>query len=806
MFCAVAWLAGTALQMQQPQLSPLVVYGALVGAALLLVALAAVLTFMRRRRPHQLLLSLLLLAALLAAFGSTGLRATWRLSEALPSALEGRDLLITGIIASLPQYNLSGARFTFEVEAATHSGKAVQIPTRINLGWYRGFDADALLASPELELRAGQRWQLTVRLRQPHGYANPHGFDLELMLFEQGVRASGYVRSHASAVKQKLADDVAHPIERWRQWVREAIERQVPHRTAAGVLAALSIGDQAAIDREDWELFRATGVAHLMSISGLHVTMFAWLAGGLIARLWRYSPRLMLWLPVPLAARWGGLAAAISYALISGWGVPAQRTVWMIAVVVALRTLGWRWPQSLVLLTAGVVVSAADPWALMQPGFWLSFVAVAMLINAEAVYAPRAAPQGAPARAWATLRAGLRTQWIATIGLTPLTLVFFQQVSLVGFIANLVAIPLVTLLITPLTLLGVLIPWLWGAAAGAVRALMWFLSGLSQAPWAVWTAAPAPAWAAACGLLGGALLVMPLPWRLRLLGLPLMLPLLAPPIDRPTEGSFEVIAADVGQGTAVLVRTREHLLVYDAGPEYSAESDAGRRVLLPLLAARGERQIDHLMLSHRDIDHVGGAVSLLIYGDVRAMSSSLDAGHPLLSGKTPHTPCAAGQSWRWDGVRFDVLHPLPGDAGASLKSNSLSCVLRVQGATQSLLLTGDIEAPQEAALVQRLGTALKSDVLVVPHHGSRTSSTPTFIDAVAPRVAVVQAGYRSRFGHPVAEIMQRYVDRGIEVQRTDRCGAWTLNADGSSVCQRQRAARYWHYPVSPANPAVATAP
>lgn len=786
----LAWLAGVALQMQQPALWPLAGYGALIGAA----AVSAVAAFALRRRARWALL-MLCIAATGLAFASTGVRATWRLSQALPAALEGQDLLITGVIASLPQNNLSGSRFAFDVESATHAGQPVQIPSRIHLGWYRGFDADALLAAPELELRAGQRWLLTVRLRQPHGSLNPNGFDLELLLFEQGVRASGYVRSHATAVNRKLADEVGYRIERWRQWVREAIDHAVPQRTVAGVLAALSIGDQAAIDREDWELFRATGVAHLMSISGLHITMLAWLAGGLIARVWRLWPRGMWWLPVPVAARLGGLAAAFFYSLLSGWGVPAQRTLWMIAVVVLLRSLGWRWPQGLVLLSAGVVVSVWDPWALVQPGFWLSFVAVAMLINSEAVYAPRDQAQGYSARGWQTLRAGLRTQLIATVGLTPLTMVFFQQISVVGFVANLIAIPLVTLLITPLTLLGVLIPWLWLAAAAAVRGLMWFLGGLSSAPWAVWSAAAAPAWAAACGLLGGALLVMPLPWRLRVLGLPLMLPLLAPVIERPAPGTFEVVAADVGQGTAVLVRTAQHLLVYDAGPEYSRESDAGQRVLLPLLAARGERHIDQLVLSHRDLDHVGGAVSLLVYGDVRALSSSLEAGHPLLSGTTPHTPCAAGQSWTWDGVRFDVLHPLPGEAGAAVKSNFISCVVRVQGTTQSLLLTGDIEAQQEAALVQRLGTGLKSDVLVVPHHGSRTSSTPAFINAVGPRVAVVQAAYRSRFGHPAPDIVQRYVERGIEVQRSDRCGAWTWQADGSSVCERQRAARYWHHRV-----------
>jgi competence protein ComEC len=298
----------------------------------------------------------------------------------------------------------------------------------------------------------------------------------------------------------------------------------------------------------------------------------------------------------------------------------------------------------------------------------------------------------------------------------------------------------------------------------------------------------------ALGLLGGAVLLLPLPWRLRLLGLPLLLPLLAPPVPRPAPGQFEVVAADVGQGTAVLLRTRHHLLAYDAGPRYTAEADAAQRVLLPLLRARGESRIDLLMLSHRDIDHVGGAASLLAQWPVAAMASSLSDAHPLRAAGVAHRRCSAGQSWDWDGVRFELLHPLDGDYLPSARSNALSCVLRVQGqGGRSLLLTGDIEAAQEAALLARQGLGLRSQVLLVPHHGSRTSSSEAFIGAVAPGTAVVQAGYRSRFGHPAPEVLARYRALGVDVQRSDRCGAWTWDARGVASCQREAAARYWHH-------------
>ena len=789
---ALAWLGGTAWQLRQASL-----WQAADLALLAFTAAAAALPAWRWRRTWPGL-GVLALGFAALAFVATSGRATWRLAEALPAALEGQDLVLTGIVSDLPRVSLIGTRFVFEVETATHQGEPVTVPRRLSLGWYRGVDDGALLAGPAADLRAGQRWRLAVRLQQPHGLVNPHGFDLELWLFEQGIRAGGTVRSVPGATPQLLADDAGHAVDRLRQDLRDAVYRHLPDTASAGVLAALAVGDQAAIERDDWDLFRITGVAHLMSISGLHVTMFAWLVGGIVARLWRLSPRAMLAWPTPQAARWLGLAGAAAYALLAGWGVPAQRTVWMIAVVVLLRSLGLRWPLPGVLLAAALAVALADPWALLQPGFWLSFVAVGLLVGSEPAQLARPAATRTPAawrgRLWTAVRGGLRTQVVATVGLAPLTLAFFQQVSLVGFVANLLAIPLVTLLITPLALLGLLLPPLWLPAGALVQGLTAVLQALASWPWAVWTAAAAPPWAVAAGLLGGLVAVLPLPWRLRGLALPLLLPLLWPPVERPRDGQFELIAADVGQGTAVLVRTHRHLLVYDAGPTYTPEADAADRVLLPLLRGRGERRIDLLMLSHRDSDHVGGAASLLRALPVSALSTSLAVDHPLRAAGVPHRRCDAGGSWVWDGVQFEVLHPPAADHDTSPQGNALSCVLRVRGAEASALLTGDIEAAQEAALVERAAGRLRADVLIVPHHGSRTSSTPAFIDAVQPRVAVVQAAYRSRFGHPAPAVEARYGDRGIPFVRSDTCGAWTLPATGTPRCERLVTPRYWHHP------------
>lgn len=778
---ALALLVGAALQLQQAELWPAASYLALFAAALLAFAVAW--------RWHWSA-ALLGLAAL--AFAATGLRAQARLAEVLPAALEGRDIVVTGVVAQLPRRGAEGVRFVFAVEEAMLAGQPVRLPPRLLLGWYGGWQEEALLLAPHEALAAGQRWRFVVRLKQPHGSANPHGFDHELWMFEQGLGASGAVRAVDRNAAVLLDARAAAPVERLRQHLRDAIERRIPDARAAGVLSALAVGDQAAIDRADWDLFRATGIAHLVSISGLHVTMFAWVTAALISRLWRRSTRAMLWLPAPTAARWGGLAAAAGYALLAGWGVPAQRTVWMLATAALLAQCGLRWPWPLVLLAVAVVVAAIDPWALLQPGFWLSFAAVGLLVVAERPAPLAAGWRSAAARA---LRQGARGQLIATLGLAPLTLLFFQQVSLVGLVANLVAIPLVTLVITPLALAGAALPPLWGAGAWCVQALTALLQALAAWPGAVWTAAAAPWWMAAAALAGAALMVLPLPWRVRALALPLMLPVFAPPIARPAEGTMQLVVADVGQGSAVLVRTRSHALLHDAGPQYASDSDAGTRVLLPLLRALGVQRLDLLMLSHRDSDHVGGAAALLASLPVTALSSSLEASHPLLAARA-HRRCEQGQSWQWDGVRFELLHPGAADyARPDARPNTRSCVLAVTDAQgRRALLTGDLEAEQEARLVQAQPAALRSELLLVPHHGSKTSSTPAFLDAVAPRVALVQAGYRNRFGHPAPEVERRYGEHGIALVRSDRCGAWTWTAGESAVCQRQAARRYWQHP------------
>jgi competence protein ComEC len=800
----LGWITGLAVQLQQSELWPANHYGLLSATAL-----ALILAIGRWHHAAGRMLGVFIAAAVLA-HASTGLRAVHFQQRALDPGLEGKDINITGRISAMPQFGENSTRFRLAVQDAVLDGQAVSIPPQLYLSWYGGFrNEDGALVEPVQTapaLQAGERWQFTVRLRAPHGARNPHGFDFELWLWEQGLQATGYVRTgKRDPQPQLLGQSWKHPVEWARQSVRDAILQRAPvgadspeaatqaranteaGARAMGIVAALVTGDQQAITRSDWDVFRATGVAHLMSISGLHITLFAWLAGLLLRALWRTSPRLCMAIPAQHAGLLGGLLLATSYALFSGWGVPAQRTIIMLATVTLLRLSARRWPWPHLWLLTAVAVLAADPWALLQAGFWLSFVAVGVLFagaGRETQETTRALRQ----RLWNLLR----EQWLITLALAPLTLLLFGQVSLIGLLANALAIPWVTLIVTPLALLGVLWPPLWDAAAQTIQWLSVVLQLMANWPLATLSVARAPLWAGMAGVLGGVLMVLRLPWSIRLASLPLLLPVLLWQPLRPAPGQFELLAADVGQGNAVLVLTAHHALLYDAGPRHANDSDAGQRVLVPLLRALDVR-LDRLVLSHRDSDHTGGAAAVLAAQTDAELLSSLEDAHELRTLRRGER-CVAGQAWDWDGVHFEVMHPQTDDYGKARRSNALSCVLRIGNGVRTALLAGDIEKAQEARLVAE-DAALRADWLLVPHHGSKTSSTTAFLDAVAPHTAMVQAGYRNRFGHPAPEVLARYAERDVEVITSAQCGAarWSSALPWQTRCERQVQPRYWQH-------------
>ncbi len=662
-----------------------------------------------------------------------------RLSDRLDPELEGSDVAVTGVVAGLPQTFERGVRFDFDVESPETG-----VPRRIVLSSYRGFAPDD--SQDVLAVRAGERWRFAVRLRRPHGSANPHGFDYEAWLLERGIRATGYVRlpsrragdERAQIVPERLAALVPHPqyrLERLREAAREKIRGALPEHPYAGVLIALAIGDQNAIGPEQWRLFARTGVSHLMSISGLHVTMIAGLFAMLVSWGWRRSESLVLALPAHKAAALAGFLAAFAYCLISGYAVPAQRTLYMVGVVALALWLGRAASASRVLAAALLLVLVLDPWAVLSPGFWLSFAAVAVIFFVAT---------GRTAKAHWLAQWG-RVQWAVTVGLAPLLLVLFQQVSLVSPVANALAIPLVSFVITPLALI---------------------------------------AW-----------LLLPRGFPARSLGALLMLPLFAASPPAPRDGELWITVLDVGQGLAVLARTEKHALLYDAGPAFNAVSDSGSRVILPYLRGEGIDSLDALVVSHDDRDHSGGAGSVLEAMPVGVLWSSLSPDHALLETPAWRAPCVAGRKWLWDGVSFQFLHPhAETPAGRAARANNQSCVLRIEAPGGRVLLTGDIERAAERELLLRAPALLPADALLVPHHGSATSSTPEFVKQVAPRHAVFAVGYHNRFGHPREDVLARYREAGSGLLRTDTGGAIQLRfAPGtlSVDAERDRARRYW---------------
>jgi len=751
--------------------------GMLLGVA---AALACALVPHERRVARGLVVAA---AGFLLGFGYSAERAQLRLAESLPLAMEGADVTVTGIVSGLPQVNDMGTRFPFDVEKWGGSATRGALPSTLSLAWYaQGNDA-----LPHVS--ACERWRFTVRLKRPRGFANPHGFDFEAWALERGIRATGYVRAVAPVRLSERVDGWCL-VHRWRGQVREAMLAHLGDAPLRGVLVALAIGDQDSIPESDWETFWRTGVGHLMSISGLHITMLAALAFAVVAFAWVRVPGLALRLPARKAAAVAGVATAAAYTLMTGYAVPAERTLVMLATVAACVLADRHGSPSRVLAFAALAVLALDPWAVLAPGFWLSFGAVASIFFAVALRT------GKPGR----LHAAVREQVAVTLAMLPMLVALFQQVSLVSPLANAFAIPLVSLGVVPLTLAGAFLPFpiLLDAAHGLMALVMIPLEALAALPMATLEShAPEP-WTVACALVGTLWLLAPRGFPMRACAVAWIVPLFAVLPPRPPPGEAWLDVLDVGNGLAVVVRTAGHALTYDAGPSWNGDADSGNRIVVPFIRGEGIARLDGLVISHADDDHSGGAASIAMARDVGWMLSPLPEGHPLQGLVQPALRCEAGGEWRWDGVRFAVLHPPLEIYGARerRKENDRGCVLKVSTAGGSMLLAADVEARAEREMLAGAAAALPSDVLLVPHHGSKTSSTPGFVDAVAPRVGILSVGYRNRFRHPNPDVVARYVARGVELHRTDAEGALriALPAERSQpirVIGQEAACRYW---------------
>lgn len=661
--------------------------------------------------------------------------AQWALDDRLAAALDNRTLWLEGQVVGLPELRDGVVRFQLQ---GAQSARA-KLPQLMRLSWLEG---------PQLQ--AGERWRLAVRLRSPYGSLNPQVFDYEAWLLAQRVGALGTVKAG-----ERL--QAAAGLSAWRDQLRrrlltvEAFDRQ-------GALAALVLGDGSGLSRQDWQLLQATGTVHLMVISGQQIALLAWLVYGAVAGLARLGwwPRRWPWLPWACGL---GFVCALSYGLLAGFDVPVQRACVMVGLL-----LLWRWRFRhlgvwLPLLLALNGLLLAEPLASLQAGFWLSFAAVALL---ALVFAGRLG-------AWPWWQAWWRAQWSMALGLLPLMLALALPVSLTGPLANLLAVPWLELLVTPLALLGTLllpVPWLGEGClwlAGGMLQLLFLTLGQIASWLPAWLPSAVPLWAWLLGTLGALLLLLPkgVPWRG--LGGLLLLPLFYPPLNAPPPGEAQIWQWDVGQGLSVLVRTHSHSLLYDAGAKH-ADFDLGERIVLPALRGVGVQKLDLLLLSHADMDHAGGALAVARGMPVEQVLSG-EAGE--LPAQLNPQACVDGAQWQWDGVSFTTWRWQQAPAG-----NASSCVLLVEAQNgERLLLTGDLDKAAELALLQRAGK-LQADWLQAPHHGSLSSSSMIFLRAMAPRAVLLSRGRYNAYGHPHPRVLARY--QAVHAQLYDNVSSGAL--------------------------------
>jgi competence protein ComEC len=736
-----------------------------VGLLALLAGLLA-LRFLPQLPPTWLLTLLLVVGLMLLPFRSYPLALflfgfTWAcvsaqgaLDDRLARQLDGRTLWLQGQVVGLPEVADGVVRFQLHQP----SSRRAELPARLRLAWYGG-----------PEIRAGETWRLAVRLKRPHGLVNPQAFDYEAWLLTQRIGATGTVKSG-----ERLSP--ARGTDAWRDQLRQHL-LATPAEGREGALAALVLGDDSGLSSADWQVLQNTGTVHLMVISGQHIGLLATLLYGLVAGLARLGwwPRRWPWLPCACALAFAG---ALAYGVLAGFAVPVQRACVMVGLV-----LLWRWRFRhlgvwLPVLLALLAVLVWEPLASLQAGFWLSFGAVMLLIL---IFSARLG-------AWPWWQTLWRAQWAMAIGLLPLLLALGLPVSASGPLANLLAVPVVGLLVVPLALLGTLL-----LVVPAVGTTLLWLSGwlldllftglIYLAQWLpAWLPSDLPFWAWLLVALGALLLLMPAALPLRSLGGLLLLPLLFSPQQRPAEGMADVWMLDVGQGLAVLVRTQGHELLYDAGPRFG-EFDTGERVVLPSLRALDVRGLDLLLISHADNDHAGGAVAIQRGLPVRQVLS----GEPdKLAAVLQAQACVSGQRWQWDGVQFSTWRW----DGAS-DGNQASCVLRIEANGERLWLTGDIDSQAERALLNS-GLVMPAEWLLAPHHGSRSSSSAAFLAKVGPTAALVSRGAHNAFGHPHVEVVERY--RALDAQLYDSVvhGAVRIRLGAFEPAQGLRDhARFW---------------
>lgn len=740
----------------------------------LLSMLAAILV-VSMCRPHWRPLTVLCAGVLLA-----GLHASWGLSRQLPVSMEHQVFSLTGRVSGMPMHEVRRTRFEFVVDDVEAMPKALR-GSKLRLAWYDDFDAQAAMPdAPRLRVAAGSRWALSAKLRAPRGLRNPGGVDGEKHAFIDRIVATGYLRAPETARELRGAAG----IDAWRDAMSQRIGRSVP-QSSSRFLRALALGDTRGLADADWAILRANGLTHLIAISGFHVGLVAGFFALLASAVWWLFPLLGRVAPRTQAAALGALSGAALYAAMAGFALPTVRTLLMIAVVAVARMSRRAWrPWSAVALSA-LVMLVVDPLAVLTAGFWLSFGGVAWLLWCL----PDAG--GRPVRDF------LSAQAVATAGLLPLTVALFGQASLAGPFANLLAIPWWSLVVVPLSLLGLgleaLQPgwggWAWRLAAWAFDPSWWLFGWLAESPLALWWLPEIRWYALPLALLSAFWCLLPRAVPGKPLALLLWLPLLWPDRAAPEAGEIEIVVIDVGQGLSVLARTANHHVLYDVGPAIPDGFDAGERAVVPALHALGVRGLDAVVLSHADNDHAGGYESVSAGFPIRRALAPEGSG---LSDRVPGVrDCRTGMTWTWDGVRFRFLHPSP---HFPYLRNESSCVLRIESRHGAVLLTGDIGHVIERGLLRHDRASVRADVVLMAHHGSDSSSDPGFVAETGARFAPVSAGYGNRFRHPKPAVIERWRYRGVRAPVTAETGAQRLRLTSAGVVyedERSRRRRLW---------------
>ncbi|MDH5633760.1 MAG: DNA internalization-related competence protein ComEC/Rec2 [Gammaproteobacteria bacterium] len=713
--------------------------------------------------------------------------ADYYLEDRLPESLASVNLAVTGVVSSLPETSSKGQQFHFDIKTAMQDGQSIRLPRRVVLSVYQ----------QGIKVQAAERWRFVVRLKPPHGFQNPGGFDYEAYLFRQGIGARGYVlRQH---VPERMGMSDGYSWLKLRARIKSRIIEVLPRSTERSLVLGLVIGDRSGLGRAEWRQLQKTGTAHLMAISGLHIGMVAGMMFFMIRWLWPLSYRLTLWLPAQKAAALGSSVAAFGYAGLAGFSIPTQRALIMLVVAIAAILTNRTVRFADLFFAAMTLVLFLDPFAVLDTGFWLSFLAVAIIAWAmtsrHQVHDPfRTVVDGLLRKTGGFLR----IQAAVSLGLLPIVIARFQLAPWVSPLANLVAIPVFSLAIIPLLLLTTMLLFIPGMSAisgallsSATTLLSWTWIGLGAVagwPGAATSVSPPAGWTVLLAAMGLMMLLAPKSLPGRPLGVLWCLPLLFFVPPRPAAGEFEFSLLDVGQGLAAVVQTEKHIMVFDTGAWFSPDFDAGSAVVVPFLRSKGIDHLDALVISHGDNDHIGGASAVLESLPVARVFSSL-VGQP----RSDAIPCRTGMAWRWDGVEFSFLHP---DGASYKKANNGACVLRVSSRWGSVLISADIEQLAETRLAGVFGSKLQSTVLVAPHHGSRTSSTPVFLSAVSADEVWIPAGYRNRYHHPHPDILRRYRDMAMPVVSTADSGAIS-RLFGSRLAPTRRFRndyqRYWHH-------------